>query len=97
MAVLTVDPTALRTLGATCQGWSGELATASAPLSAGTAAQATTAAVATVNAAAGLAAAALAVRMQSTATKLVSGSADSSTNEELSAARVTNVTAGLDL
>ena len=97
MGVLKVDPMALRMLAATCQGWSAELAAPSAPQSAGTTSQATIAAVAAVHADAGLAAAALAARMQSTATKLVSGSADYSTNEELSAARVTNLVTDLDL
>jgi hypothetical protein len=48
-----------------------------------------------VHADAGLASAAFAERMQSTATKLVAGSTDYSSNEEMSATRLTNLTMDL--
>jgi hypothetical protein len=95
VGVTKVDPSALRDLAATCQGWSAELAALSSPQSPGLASQTTTAAVAAVHADAGLASAAFAERMQSTATKLVAGSTDYSSNEEMSATRLTNLTMDL--
>jgi hypothetical protein len=95
VGVTKVDPTALRKLAAACQGWSAELAATSAPRSPGLASQITTAAVEAVHADAGLASVAFAERMQSTATKLVAGSTDYSSNEETSATRLTNLTVDL--
>jgi hypothetical protein len=95
VGLMKVDPTAVRELAATCKGWSAELTAISAPRSPGPASQTTTAAVAAVHADAGLASAAFAERMQSTATKLVSGSTDYSSNEETSATRLTNLTVDL--
>ncbi|CAN5632670.1 hypothetical protein BH09ACT7_BH09ACT7_55280 [soil metagenome] len=92
---MKVDPTALRELAATCRGWSGELATISAPRPPGLASQTTTAAVAVVVCDAGLASAAFAERMQSTATNLLAGSTDYSSNDETSATRLTNLTVDL--
>jgi hypothetical protein len=59
------------------------------------ASQTTAAAVAAVHADAGLASAVFAARMQSTATKLVAGSVDCSSNEQSSATRLTNLTVDL--
>jgi hypothetical protein len=92
---MKVDPTALRELVAICQDWFDELSTISAPRSPGLASQSTTAAVAFVHADAELASAAFAERMQSTATKLVAGSTDYSSNEETSATHLTNLTVDL--
>ncbi len=92
---MNVDPVALRTLAATCQGWSAQVAATSAPGSLAVASQATAAVVAAVHADMRLASATFSARMQSTATKLVASSAEYSSNEEASASRLTNL--ALDL
>jgi hypothetical protein len=95
VGALNVDPIALQTLAATCQGWSAELAVTSAPRLSAAAAQATAAAVAAVHADTGRASAAFSARMQSTATKLVASSVKYTSNEEASASRLANLTVDL--
>lgn len=92
---MNADPTALRTLAATCDSWSAELKEISAPQTSGLASQATTAAVGAVHADTVLASAAFAARMQSTAAKLAASSAGYSTNEETSGRRLTDLTVDL--
>jgi hypothetical protein len=95
MGEMNVDPIALQTLAATCQGWSAELAATSVPVSLAVPSQATAAAVASVHADMGLASATFAARMESTATKLAASSTEFATNEEASTSRLNHLTVDL--